>query len=96
MRAVGPEVLCETVCNLLSCSKGFSRYVGDESDVRSRVVIAVGDGKRASSDDVFGFQSELGPADDASSRVASGHPTFTAQLTTLYYTFSMNCDLRSS
>jgi len=33
------------------------------------VVIAVGDGKRASepqSDDVFGFQSELGPADDAS------------------------------
>ena len=65
MRAVGPEVLDEAVCNLLSCSEGFSRYVVDGSNVRSRVVIAVGDGKRASSDDVFGFQSELGPAGDA-------------------------------
>lgn len=47
MRAVGREVLGEAVCNLLTCSEGFSRYVVDGSDVRSRVVIAVGDGKRA-------------------------------------------------
>ena len=67
MRAVGPEVLGEAVCSLLSCLGRFSRCVGDGSDVRSRVVIAVGDGKREpQSDDVFGFQSELGPADDAS------------------------------
>jgi hypothetical protein len=84
VRAVGREVLGETVCSLLRRSGGFSRWVVDGSDVRSRVVIAVGDGKRGSSDDVFGFQSELGPAGDALRLRIHFHCT---NANTHYYTY---------